>query len=304
MKLFHLGLCVAEYPNDGLRNGLLPICSEYRELNCGVPDVNEKALRIVNEFKPDLVFMQIQASGKIYTDAFAKIADTGAKIINWTGDVRDGVPDWMIGVAPYCISAFSNMRDVHTMRSLGCKSEYLEIGYDPKIFTPEGDVTEIKPIVFFGNHYGNQFPMSSFRMNMINSMRTRPDFGVYGNVTGADGNFNSSQLAEASAYRGAKIAINCSHYEIEKYSSDRLLRILGTGVFCLCKEYPGMPFKDGVHLRTWRTIEELHQLCDYYMAHSDEREQIARQGHQLALDEYTYRAMGENLLEIYNLNKS
>lgn len=298
MKLFHLGLCVAEYPNDGLRNGLLPICSEYRELNCGHPTVNDEALRIVDEFKPDLVFMQIQSANVIFPSVFRYISER-ALIINWTGDVRNTIPQWMLYVSPYCISAFSNMRDVRALPG----SEYLEIGYDPTIFKPYGDVTPIKPIAFFGNHYGTQFPMSQYRLQMVQELSKRPDFGVYGNYPNANGSFNSSQKAEAAAYRSVKIAINCSHYEIERYSSDRLLRILGTGVFCLCKAYPNMPFVDGVHLRTWNTLAELQELCDYYMEHEDEREKIAKEGCEFAREFYDYYAMGRNILGIYNRRK-
>lgn len=298
MKLFHLGLCVAEYPNDGLRNGLLPICSDYRELNCGHATVNDEVLQIIDDFGPDLVFMQIQSANVIFSSVFRYISER-ALIINWTGDCRDTIPQWMLDVSPYCITAFSNMRDVRSLPG----SEYLEIGYDPTIFNPEGEATQVQPIVFFGNHYGNQFPMSQFRYDMVRTLQQRPDFGVYGNYPGANGTFNHSQKAEAAAYRGAKIAINCSHYEIERYSSDRLLRILGTGVFCLCKSYPNMPFVDGVHLRTWNTMEELQDLCDYYLQNVQERGRIAKQGQEFALEHFSYRAMGENVLEIYNKRK-
>ncbi len=300
MKLFHLGLCVAEHPHDGLRRGLMQNCSEYYELNCGVSNVNERAQAICGDFRPDLVFMQVQAPGIISSETVRLMRATGAFVMNWTGDVRNDVPAWMAELnKDVSVTCFSNMRDVRALPG----SEYLEIGYDPEIFRPDGHQISVRPAVFFGNHYGDQFPMGRFRAEMVNYLKARFDFGVYGNFPGAAGNFNHSQLDEAAAYRNAKVAVNCSHYEIEKYSSDRLLRILGTGgALCLAKEYPGMPFDNGEQLVIWRTLDQLGQLVQYYTdpRHDEERREIVARGQQYALEHFSYKAMGRNIVDIYN----
>jgi hypothetical protein len=47
------------------------------------------------------------------------------------------------------------MRDVKNVVNGG----YLEIGYDPEIYTPKGEIGNCKEISFFGNNYGSdQFP--------------------------------------------------------------------------------------------------------------------------------------------------
>lgn len=303
MKLFHLGLCVAEYPHDGLRRGLMQNCSSYYELNCGSADVNQRAQAICGDFRPDLVFMQVQAANVISSETARLMRAGGAFVMNWTGDVRNEVPAWMAELnKDVSVTCFSNMRDVRALPG----SEYLEIGYDPEVFRPDGHQLPVRPVVFFGNHYGDQFPMGRFRAEMVNYMKARFDFGVYGNYPGASGTFNHSQLDESAAYRNAKVAINCSHYEIERYSSDRLLRILGTGgAVCLAKAYPGIPFTDGEHLRIWRTLEELASLTNYYLDPENdwERRGIAARGQEYALEHFSYAAMGRNIVEIYNRRK-
>ena len=140
---------------------------------------------------------------------------------------------------------------------------FLEIGYDPEIYCPEGEFKSVKDIVFFGNNYVNQFPLSGYRRQMVAFLKEKfwDNFGVYGNGwENGDGNFNHSQIEEAAAYRSAKIAINLSHYDIERYSSDRIFRILGTGApLCLARYYKGIEqdFEHGKHVIYWHEFADL-----------------------------------------------
>lgn len=306
-KIFHLGLCVGPSPLNAMQQAFIDNSSAYAELSTGHPDVNNEALSICQEFKPDLVFMQIQAANIIHPATVAQLQAWGAVVFNWTGDVRANIPQWMTSFGAD-VTLFSNMRDVKEFRSRIGKSEYLEIGYDENIYCQEGEAKNIEQIVFFGNSYGpNMFPMSAFRIQMCSYLKAifMGRFGIYG--TGwniSSGNFMHSQREEAAAYRGAKIAINCSHFEIAKYSSDRLFRILGTGTpICLAKHYTGMEedFTDGVHLRVWRTIEELKDLINYYLdpANEAERVKIANGGMNIARQKFTFDCMAKNVNEIY-----
>lgn len=295
MKLLHVGICINN-PINGLQKAFINNSTEYRELSTSEPDLNKKIIDLTKTFKPDLVFMQIQCAGIVHLNTVKHLADLGCYIINWNGDVRNETPEWMIELAPYVNSCFTNMRDVNYMRSLGFKSDWVEIGYDPEIYKPEGPVNpNIKPIVYFGNNT-HSFPMSGFRAEMCDFLRKRypNDFGEYGNGPKAIGNFNHSQWAEAEAYRGAKIAINVSHYEIEKYTSDRMYRILGSGVLCLAKWYPGVDS----NINLWHNLSELCQLIDIALRDEEKRKSAAKIGHEHALNNYTFSHMVKNLIKL------
>lgn len=302
MKILHIGLCVAPEPFNELQLSFIRNSTEYREINCGEKDMNEKALTIARVFQPDLVFMQIQAPNIIKESTVNQLKKMGAFVVNWTGDVRDSVPKWMYEVNA-SLNLFTNMRDVKEMRSKGVKADYLEIGYNEHIYCPEGPVTPTKDIVFFGNNYGSKhFPMSQFRIDMVKFLQNRygDKFGVYG--TGwqnGNGNFNHSQPEEAAAYRGAKIAINCSHYEIDNYSSDRLLRILGTGVpVCLSQHYPGLDSR----VNAWSTLSGLSNSIDHFLSYELDRIYFVKEGIRVAKD-LTFDHMIKNLINIYHANK-
>jgi len=305
MRIFHLGLMVAPPPNDSARKAFIANSTDYIELSTGAIDVNQEAVRIAREFKPDLIFMQIQSPDIIHIETVKAMRETGAFIVNWNGDIRHSTPQWMIDMAPYVDrTLFSNNRDARNVVNGG----YLEIGYDPEIYTPDAEIGKCREISFFGNNYGaNKFPLSHFRIEMNNLLHRQfgNRYGVYGNNWhNVAGNYNHSQAEEAKAYRATKIAINLSHFDEDCYSSDRIYRILGTGAFCLCRYYPNMPFIDGVHVRTWSTLPQLLSLIRHYMndANKEERDQISRQGNEFVRNNYTFDNMVKNLIRIYEQN--
>lgn len=300
MRIFHLGLCVGPPPFDSMRKAFLANCTDYIELSTGAENVNQQAIDMAKAFKPDIIFMQIQAPNIIYLETAKELKKTGAFIINWNGDIRDKTPQWMIEMAPFIDrTLFSNLRDAKNVVNGG----FLEIGYDPEIYKPEGDYYNLPPIGFFGNNYGSgKFPLSRYRLQMNNLLHKhyRNRYGVYGNNwINKTGNFNASQSDEAMAYRGIKIGINLSHFEEPMYSSDRILRIMGSGCFCLAKDYPIMPYKDGEHLRTWTNFRELLDLIDYYLENESERKEIAANGQKFVRENYTFDAMVKNIIKFY-----
>lgn len=276
MKILHIGLCVQPKPFNGFQQAFIDIIGEdnYREISTSDPYINVNTKIEFDLFKPDIVFMQIQSPGIISNTICQYMKEQGSFIINWTGDKRNEVPQWMIDLAPnISLTSFSNMDDVNYMRSLGFKSDYLEIGYDPNIYNPIGEAYHMPNIVFMGNNYGiGYFPMSEYRINMVDFLQKEYGnmFGVYGNGWNhCNGNFNGSQYEEAKAYRGAKIAINCSHFDSLNYNSDRLLRILGTGVKCVSYNHKGMKETYGNNVSYFNDFNELRNEIDKILINSN-----------------------------------
>lgn len=308
MRLLHIGCCCQPPPINGMQRAFIANCDEYKEINCGEPDLNKKVIEIANYFQPVLIFMQIQTEGIIHRSTLAELKKRGAFIINWTGDIRHQPPKWMIEIADIVdLTCFSNMRDVDWMKKHGYRSEYLEQGYDETIYKPEGEALEMPPIAYFANNYGTQFPLSKFRVQMVDFMQRRfgKDFGVYGNGwKNGNGNFNHSQPLEASAYRGAKIAINVSNFEAKQYSSDRIHRIMGTGIpICLCKWYPDIEkvYTNGFHLDIWHDLEQLEKFCRYMLdpRNEGERGAVALNGMKLAQRKFTFHEMAREINKLY-----
>jgi glycosyltransferase involved in cell wall biosynthesis len=282
---------------------------DYKEF---IPDGNLANNLGALDYVPDTVFLQIQSDtidGKNTCDYIGNhikaLKDKGAFVINWTGDKRNGVPRWMIDFAQnVSVTGFSNEEDVQECHTRGIKAVFLQQGIDTNIFRPDGAATDTPDIVFLANNYGNQFPLSRYRKEAVNALRVKfgNRFRVYGNGWGGDsGNVNSSQYEEAKVYRGAKIAISISHFNSDRYFSDRLGRALCTGVFVLSHNYVGMDkdFIQGEHIDSFGSINEMVNKCEEYLI-NETRQTIARAGQELASKEFSYQEMVKQIL---NLNE-
>jgi hypothetical protein len=314
LRFFHIGLCATGEPINDMQRAFMAL-GDYRELHCGHRDVNAEAIRIAEEFRPDIVFIQVQTAGVIYPATTDRLRQLGAWVCNWTGDVRHPLPEWYIELGRHVdMTLFSNMTDVNQMQSLGLPCDFLQIGIDPYIFNPNGEAYPgMPPIVFFANNYSGaeNFPLTEYRQQLVVEMKAAfgNQFGLYGNGWGhSDGNFNGDQRIEASAYRGAKIAINCSHFAYSRYSSDRLFRIMGSGIFCLTHQWPDMEqdFQEGNHFVSFINIPDLISKCRMYLDESFEskRAMIAKQGCEYTHKNFTFNNMARNLVRIYLKNKS
>lgn len=307
MKILHVGLSAEKDKPNGLQYAFKQM-HECREIGFSHPDIDREIINELISFMPDMIWMQLQTSNIVSHDTVDLAREAGVFVMNWMGDIRPEFPEWIARMGVHAnLTCFSNMNDVDRLNSLGIRSDYLQIGYDHHIYTPHGDLDKRSEIVFFGNNYGNSFPLSGMRREMVSMLKSQyRSFGVFGRGWNqSDGDFMRDPMGEAAIYRGAKIAINLSHFDYRRCSSSRLYKILGSGAFCLTKHYPEIEkdFEDGIHLVVWHDLEDLKEKIDYYLDSDYTRSTIAEQGHLLAQSKFTYKSMVQNIEQLYNQYK-
>ena len=301
MKIFHIGICV--YPESIWLAAALKKASKYIEC---LPDTNDNLiLQMAIDFQPDLTFMQIQAPNIISPETIRQLPGV---VINWTGDCRQPIPQWYYQMAPYCVTCFSNQVDVNVFKSKGLKSEYLQIGIDPNIFNKYPPGNSGAEVVFMVNNYGGQFPLGQYRKQTGQILKKRygDRFKWLGNGwQQADGHLNHSQIEESKYYNGSKIGINVSNYNLDRYFSDRLIRIMGSGCFCLTHRYTGIEkdFVIGEHLDVFNDHADMLNKIDYYLENEQARKRIADNGYNHIHSTFTTDNMVENALKIYEQYK-
>ena len=301
MKILHIGLCV-DGKNEGLPYALRQASTEYYEINPGDPNLFNKVNSL--PFDPDLTFCQIQSDkvqGGTTQQLFSKLK--GFKV-HWNGDMRNSTPEWHYTLGADLL-LFSNMRDVENSRKKGLRSDFLQIGIDPEVFKKWESKESGNDIVFMANNYRSQFPESRAREVMVNYLKTTYGnrFSVFGNGwAGSNGENNADQIRQSKIYNNSKIGINFSQFNSDRYTSDRLFRILASGCFCLSHHYKGIEkdFKVGHHLDTFKDIGELRRKIDFYLTHDKARELIAQNGFEYCHKTFTYKQMVENLIKLYN----
>lgn len=305
MKRFlHVGLSpLPDMHSQGLKSACIANGWEYQDIPTSHPGLNSEIIRVANEYKPDLCFIQIQSDG-LEPNAIAALKDNNCFCINWSGDMRSILPSFYFDYAKWGVdlTCFSNMQDVNIMRSCGYESHFLQIGVSPEIYNNTGEINNCCDIIFCGNTFGH-FPLSGMRRDMVKELKRvyGDKFKAFGSGQPDGAHSPNNQQGEAAIYRGAKIGINLSHFDVERYSSDRLFKMLACNLLVLSHEYKGIYEDFNPHdIGLWRDFGELKSQIDYYLSNEEARVKIAANGHQKAIEKYSFYQMGIEILNLYN----
>lgn len=312
MKILFIGIFDSKEPNTAFRNALRNISSSYEEISHSNLFSTNKFQRdvqnIVKRLSPDIIFMQLQGANVIGEETLSTMKKSGAFLVQWTGDARQPTPSHYVDFGKKInLSLFGNTEDIDFLSLRGVNADFLQISADETIYTPKSNHPEI---VFMGNHYSGRFPLSNFRLKMCKFLKNiyGDRFMVYG--TGWDSSLKSKNIMykqqdEAEIYRRCKIAINCSHYDLKRYTSDRFFRILLSGAFCLSKEFPDMEeYMPNTNFATFSDLESLRTQIDYYLKNDSIRAEIANNGHQTAISKWKWSDRANELLKLIEKWKS
>lgn len=302
MKILFIGIFDGNEPNTAFRNAFRNASSKYDEIAHNTYRNKDSLQRDIvlkaNMLSPDLIFLQLQGNGIISDETIDKLRKSNAFIVQWTGDARQPTPNHYFDVGSKInLSLFGNSNDINALSARGINADFLQISADHNIYSPlniSHTKEKFPEIVFMGNNYPNRFPLSSFRLKMCEFLKkTYGDrFGVYGLTWDKSICYKSlmyNQRKEAEVYRNCKIAINCSHYDLDRYTSDRFFRILLSGAFCLSKEFPCMEeYEPTINFDTFKNLSDLKNKIDYYLDNDAKRKEIALSGYNKAISEWKW----------------
>ena len=317
MRILHISLYDTNEPLIGLRTelskkGMYSDISfvEYAKQNGGsFNGFEDLVIQKAIDLKPELVFMHLQSGEPISNHTIDKLKAMGAITIGFTGDVRQPLPEfyYTLGMS-LDLSLFTNYTDVEACIIRGIKAGFIHVGYDSLVFNPDGEqFPQSNDIVFMGNNYTGIFPLSSYREDIVKEL----NINYHGKVAVFGSNWEHlehrtslmyRQDLEAAAYRRCKVAINCSHYDLPRYSSDRLNRIMGSGAFCLSQRYKGIEadFIEGKEIECFGSIGEMKDKLSYYLnpSHDYLRIEIAKAGHKKMVENFTWSHFADKLINL------
>ena len=299
MKILHIALNYI-VPQEALNLALSSFASEYRQIDwmaldkqMGTANLRKYIIDESNKFNPDITFMQVHNSDILDIDTVKKLKGF---VINWTGDVRQPLPQCYYTIGKQInLTLFTNLNDIEVLKSVDINADYLQVGYSDINFKLNENNISQTDIVFMGNHYHKIFPLGDMRLEMIRQLNNKfgIQFKVYGSGWEREGhteNLMFKEKKESAVYNKCKIAINLSHFDLKRYSSDRIFRIMGSGAFCLTKWFPEIEkdFIDGEHLAVWHDLEDLKDKISYYLENETLRRMIANNGYDKVRKEDTW----------------
>ena len=259
--------------------------------------VEGELIKSARAFKPDLAFCQFQAPGIISRATPDVLRSLGCFSVQWSGDVRSPLPQHYIDqAASFDVTSFSNMTDVETLRGMGYRSEFLQIGYDPLLYNTKG-TGDRSGVVFIGNNYGGyRFAESEGRRDMVQRMaREFPEqFKAYGmswegiipqrNIGGY-----LREPADADVHRNALVSLGFDHFHRPWFASDRLLRATACGAFVINQHYEGIetehPYVIGTH-----SIDQMVNSVRYALDNPKQSEDVGRLNAENTLKQHLWNS--------------
>lgn len=159
----------------------------------------------------------------------------------------------------------------------GIKRVWMPHGFDARKYYPTMPDANYD-VAFIGHVYTDQ------RRRVIQGLTK--NFGL--NVFGLKDNCWGEPYSRICNSAKIMFADNARN-DIPGYWSDRLYLSLGSGAFLLHPKVPGIEtqFEDSEHLVLWKDEADLHDKINYYLAHDDERREIAEAGCEFAHANHT-----------------
>jgi hypothetical protein len=330
-RVLHIHLSTPEEPQVSLCRALesLTAAGEYRRVDWTALSDEERRRSVIAtaaSLRPTLIFMQLQSPGVLQPDTIAEMRRvTGIDrlvIVSWCGDVGGingpyPVPGdrWAYDVAAHCdLMLYTSMSQARAHRSRGMhNAAYVQIGYDEDRYFEGGDAEYGSrfDVAFLGANYDERQWTSvpgndvRLRQQVVAVMRDQigARFGLFGRAwsTSVD---HLPPAQSGDVYRRSSLAVNISLCSfLERYSSDRLLRILACGTPVLVKafdDWRSFGLIDGQNALVWDTVDDLMALTRTWLdpGRRAELRTIGRLGAQLAREHHSW---GIRMQEMYPL---
>jgi spore maturation protein CgeB len=264
----------------------------------------------VAAFRPDLCFVLAQAPVNVSFPG--RLAKEGVVTAYWFVENWRHMDYWR-AIAP-AYDYFFHIQPGHfdaMLDAIGCVHHaYVQTGCDPEVHRPvtltAAELDEYGcDISFAGAGYPNR--------NSLFAGLTDYHFKIWGVdwstrelnrlVVNPGKRFSAETFARIAA--GSKINLNLhastAHLGVDPECdalNPRVFEIAASGGFQLCDPCAGLEahFDLETELPVYDTLAGLRAQIDYYLAHSDERRQIAVRARERALRDHTYRHRAEQML--------
>jgi len=309
MNILRVVIDGEEYPNYTITKAFERYFNKVETIwwETYMPDVWGLNYTIQNKLQTgefDVVFMQLQKSGAIYPDTIQMFPNV--QFYNWTGDVREDIKNYT-DISPYVTTLFSNSTDVEKMKSLGYRSDFLQVGYDHSYYYLT-DQHRLNTIAFIGSNYPNHsFDMCAYRKHVVEELYKdyRENTRVHGNgwnYLGLGIRSTINKQEESHIYNTSLLALNIPHFDYKDYYSDRLLRAMASGCCVLSKRYEGYEkeFTNKKNIVVWDTIEELKELIYYYITNRNEALEIGANASEYVKENCKWDNRVKEFLHIIN----
>lgn len=251
------------------------------------------------QFKPDILFTQLQGSDRITGEDLRaiRLAVPNMKIVNWNGDYWPRsltTPDMLALLKHVDLQLVVNGSVLDTYREHDINAALWPHSFE----TPVRELPDVPEydVLYLGNNYSEK------RKELYTVLRSLPyKVGIYGNGwEQSEGECTYDFTTGHALYSKARICISDNEYtDAVGYLSNRPFQAMAAGCFVLQQYVPELEERVGfcanVHYGEFTDIADIPAMVDYYMAHDYERNLIARAGQAHTLNAHSFDARVKQL---------
>jgi spore maturation protein CgeB len=196
---------------------------------------------------------------------------------------------------------------VPMFRELGVASEYLKLAFDPRVLERVGETSRTFGAAFVGNLGRSQHARGNDLLERA-AERVPIEFWGY-NVEGRPASSPVVRRYRGEAWglemfrvlASSRIAVN-RHIDVAEDNANNMRLYEATGVGSLlltdAKKNLGELFEVGREVIAYRDEDELVEAVEHYLAHEDERADVAAAGRQRTLRDHAYAVRMRELVDI------
>jgi spore maturation protein CgeB len=258
-------------------------------------DLNVQLIARIQEFQPDIIFCVLMHY-EVWFETLDLIRNTSpAAVVNWGTD--DSWKFWQFS------RFLCEHLDLHVTTDAVALGAAAKLGIKNVIASQwaasASRLAEPLPsracsydVSFVGMAYGS-------RQAQVQALARR---GIDVNCFGQGWSHGPVDLREVERiYRSSRVSLNFAESGLQlsrggllrsRQIKARTFEVPGAGGFLLSEEHPNLSeyFRIGAELVTYRSDTDLAEKIRYYLDHPDERDAIARAGHERVRREHLYEA--------------
>ena len=259
--------------------------------------VNAQVLDVVRAARPD-VFLCVKGV-QLRPETIRAIGRTGVMTVGyWIDDPLDHTRS-LINAPSYDRYFTSDASSVDRYRNEGiARIQHLQSAADPEVFFPLPRARCSIDVAFIGTH-------SPRRESIVADLQDF-DTHVYGSAAWRTAPIDPSRVHRGVFGSRTNEVVNSARINLNVHTwfgqgsamNLRLFEVPAARGFLLTDwvaEIDGA-YRPDEHVVCWRTPDELRAKATYYLAHEDERREIAARGYEHFLRYHTYAARASELL--------
>ena len=279
-----------------------------------IRDYNKDLLQEIVAIQPDVLL--VLKGNILLPETLEKIRkESDVILVLWCYDSALRFSNVLKGGRYYHIFYTYEPTDIQGLRKYGIQANFLPMAYDPNSYFKLEDETYIRDISFVGAL--SVYPERKKILQLIISQHKNLSLEIWGTAwTGYNPfllyeykikrralgkhihNYNIPPEEVNTVYNATKICLNIHHRQSKEGVNPRTFEILGAGAFQLIdykKELEDL-FDIGREIVCYKKEADLLDKIVYFLENEDERNKIARRGHEIVKKKHTYKHRAETIL--------